>query len=216
MVKVSPGTVKNRLKSLQIEYYSSHRLSKMSIHNLQRSLLKSSEFLKSSLSIKHFIIRRFWFMKNTALRAGNSNSRTITFKNKEHEKFYTEYLEKCRYQDVYHQALVYCLGIDRDTRNNVNKIYNFKTGCVKTECLQEGWQTSGSLRIVRMAFNLYCNGTPSVGDYETEEDQLKECQYYTVEDLFCCGYARYFWEAIKIRYPEYCLYKDWEDMYAEN
>ena len=155
-------------------------------------------------------------MTNTALRAGNSNSRTITFKSKEHEKFYMEYLKKCRYQDVYHQALVYCLGIDRDTRNNVDKIYNFKTGCVKTECLQEGWQTSGSLRIVRMAFNLYCNGTPSVGDYEAEEDQLKECQYYTVEDLFCCGYARYFWEAIKIRYPEYCFYRDWEDMYAEN
>ena len=49
-----------------------------------------------------------------------------------------------------------------------------------------------------------------------EEDQLKECQCYTVEDLFCCGYARYFWEAIKIRYPEYCFYKDWEDTYAEN
>ena len=141
-------------------------------------------------------------MTNTALRAENSNSRTITFKSKEHEKFYMEYLKKCRYQDVYHQALVYCLGIDRDTRENVNKIYNFKTGCVKTESLQEGWQTSGSLRIVRMAFNLYCNGTPSVGDYEAEEDQLKECQYYTVEDLFCCGYARYFWEAIKIRYPK--------------
>ena len=113
-------------------------------------------------------------MTNTALRAENSNSRTITFKSKEHEKFYMEYLEKCRYQDVYHQALVYCLGIDRDTRENVNKIYNFKTGCVKTESLQEGWQTSGSLRIVRMAFNLYCNGTPSVGDYEAEEDQLKD------------------------------------------
>ena len=89
-------------------------------------------------------------MTNTALRAENSNSRTITFKSKEHEKFYMEYLEKCRYQDVYHQALVYCLGIDRDTRENVNKIYNFKTGCVKTESLQEGWQTSGSLRIVRI------------------------------------------------------------------
>ena len=47
-------------------------------------------------------------MTNTALRAENSNSRTITFKSKEHEKFYEEYLEKCRYQDVYHQALVYC------------------------------------------------------------------------------------------------------------
>ena len=54
-------------------------------------------------------------MTNTALRAENSNSRTITFKSKEHEKFYMEYLKKCRYQDVYHQALVYYLGIDRDT-----------------------------------------------------------------------------------------------------
>ena len=64
-------------------------------------------------------------MTNTALRAENSNSRTITFKSREHEKFYEEYLKKCRYQDVYHRALVYCLDIDRDTRNNVNKIYNF-------------------------------------------------------------------------------------------
>ena len=46
-------------------------------------------------------------MTNTALRAENSNSRTITFKSKEHEKFYEEYLEKCRHQDVYHKALVY-------------------------------------------------------------------------------------------------------------
>ena len=37
-------------------------------------------------------------MTNTALRAGNSNSRTITFKGKKHEKFYEEYLEKCRYR----------------------------------------------------------------------------------------------------------------------
>lgn len=155
-------------------------------------------------------------MKNTASRAEKNTSRTITFKNKEHEKFYMEYLPKCRYQDVYHKALVYCLGIDRDIRENANRIYDFKTGYVKTECLQEGWQTSGSENIVRMAFNLYCNGTPSVNDYDDAEEQVKECRCYTVEDLFCCGYARYFWEAIKIRYPEYCSYVDWEDMYAEN
>ena len=45
---------------------------------------------------------------------------------------------------------------------------------------------------------------------------IREGEVYTVEELFCCGYARYFWEAIKIRYPEYCSYVDWEDMYAEN
>ena len=112
--------------------------------------------------------------------------------------------------------MVYCLGIDRDTRENANRIYDFKTGYVKTECLQEGWQISGSEKIVWMAFNLYCNGTPSANDYDDAEEQVKECRCYSVEDLFCCGYARYFWEAIKIRYPEYCSYVDWEDMYAEN
>lgn len=151
---------------------------------------------------------------NTAKGAGKKDTRTITFKNKEHRDFYKEYLQKCRYQDVYHKALVYCLGIDRDTRVNVDRIYDFKTGCVKTDCLYEGWQTSGSMKIVRMAFNLYCNGTPSVLDIEDAEARLEECQYYTVEDLFCCGYARYFWEAVKIRYPEYCFYLDMEDLYA--
>ncbi len=36
---------------------------------------------------------------------------------------------------------------------------------VKTECLHEGWQTSGSVKVVGMAFNLYCNAIPSVDDY---------------------------------------------------
>ena len=72
---------------------------------------------------------------------------------------------------MYHKALCYCLGISVDTRRNINSIYDFKTGCVKTECLHEGWQTSGSMKVVRMAFNLYCNGTPSVDDYTKTEGQ---------------------------------------------
>ena len=78
--------------------------------------------------------------------------------------------------------------------------------CVITECLHEGWQTSGSVRVVRMAFNLYCNGTPSVFDYEDAEEQVDECRQYTVEEIFCCAYAPYFWQAIQIRYPEYATY----------
>ena len=156
-------------------------------------------------------------MVNTALGANSGKStHAIAFKNEAHKKFYMKYLQKCRCQDVYHKALVYCLGLNSDTRNHVARIYDFKTGCVKTECLYEGWQTSGSMKVVRMAFNLYCNGTPSVLDIKDAERKLEECSCYTVEELFCCGYARYFWEAVKIRYPEYCFYQDGEDMYAEN
>lgn len=137
-------------------------------------------------------------MGSTAL--GAEKAAKIIFISKAHEKFYYEKLKEVRYQDVYHKALVYCLGISDDTRRNIKSIYDFKTGCVKTECLHEGWQTSGSAKVVRMAFNLYCNGTPSVLDYDDAEEQVDECKLYTVEELFCCAYATYFWQAV---HPQY-------------
>jgi len=145
-------------------------------------------------------------MNSTALRAEETKTKHMIFISEAHEQFYYEKLKEVRYQDAYHKALVYCLGISNDTRNHIDKIYDFKTGCVKTECLKEGWQTSGSVKVVRMAFNLYCNGTPSVLDYGNEEEQLSECSQYTVEELFCCSYAPFFWQAIQIRYPEYARY----------
>ena len=151
-------------------------------------------------------------MNNTALGAENKKEQTINFISEAHEKFYYEKLKEVRYQDVYHKALCYCLGISDDTRRNINSIYDFKTGCVKTECLHEGWQTSGSMKVVRMAFNLYCNGTQSVDAYTKTEEQVNECRRYTVEDLFCCAYAPYFWQAIQIRYPEYATYN--RELYA--
>ena len=144
-------------------------------------------------------------MINTALSAkAGQIAQNIIFMNQNHKEFFIKYLPQCRYADVYHVALVYCLGISNDTRKNVKSIYDFKTGCVKPKCLQEGWITSGSARVIHMAFNLYCNGTPSVYDYEDVDEMLSEFRRYTVEDLFCCSYAKYFWQAIQLRYPEYC------------
>ena len=94
-------------------------------------------------------------MNNTALGVKNTKKQEIVFISEAHEKFYYEKLKEVRYQDVYHKALCYCLGISDDTRRNINSIYDFKSGCVKPECLLEGWQTSGSMRVIRMAFNLY-------------------------------------------------------------
>lgn len=84
-------------------------------------------------------------MNSTALGAKKEN---INFISEAHEKFYYEKIKKVREADVYHKALCYCLGMNEDTRRNVDKIYNFKTGCVKPECLHEGWQTSGSAKVV--------------------------------------------------------------------
>ena len=50
-------------------------------------------------------------MNNTALGAENKKEQTIKFISEAHEKFYYEKLKEVRYQDVYHRALCYCLGI---------------------------------------------------------------------------------------------------------
>ena len=71
-------------------------------------------------------------MNSTALGAKKEN---ISFISEAHEKFYYEKIQQVRYVDVYHKALCYCLGMNGDTRRNVDSIYDFKTGCVKPECL---------------------------------------------------------------------------------
>lgn len=139
---------------------------------------------------------------NTAISA--KNEMQIAFNGKAHEDFFYRMLARCDNFDVYHQALAYCLGICEDVRRNIEMVFDFKTGCVKPDCLRQGWITSGSARVLRIAFNLYCNGTPSVGDMSSMTEKLSECRNYAADDLFCYSYARYFWEAIKLRYPEYC------------
>lgn len=174
-----------------------------------RARLSFTEFRHSGRECQPYAFRVENYLKGCVMTMSmnNRNNRAIIFRDQEHEVFYMNCLPKCRRQDVYHKALIYCLGISGDTRQNVERIYDFDRDSIKTECLGEGWITSGSARIIRMAFNLFCNGTPSAYDLEGEE-KVRECQRYTVEDLFCCEYAVYFWEAVKVRYPEYCFQVD--------
>ena len=60
-------------------------------------------------------------MNSTALGA-----RKIIFISDAHEKFYYEKLREVRYEDVYHKALIYCLGINNDTRRNVQNQPGFQ------------------------------------------------------------------------------------------
>ena len=70
------------------------------------------------------------------------------------------------------------------------------------ESLHSEWQTGGSLKVTRLAFQLFTDGTPSAFLCLDKPD-IVECKRYSVSDIFCCGYAPFFVEAIKLRYPEY-------------
>lgn len=118
---------------------------------------------------------------------------TIRFSSKEHKDFYFQMLTKTRNDDSYHRAFFYAMGICDETRRNINTLFDFKEHGIKPEGLSAAWQTGGTRRLSRLAFNLW-NGW-------TEEG--KE-QYSAPYELFDCGFAPYFFEAIRLRYPEYC------------
>ena len=122
---------------------------------------------------------------NTAISADRGMH--IAFNGEEHENFFYWMLTRCRNFDVYHQALAYCLGISADARANIHAIYDFETGCIKPECLKEGWITSGSGRVIRLAFNLYTNGLPNVDEIKDCQEMSDECRRYTAAEIFCCG-----------------------------
>ena len=50
-------------------------------------------------------------MENFTALGANEITKNITFQGEMHKKFFLLYLPECRNEDVYHQALIYCLGI---------------------------------------------------------------------------------------------------------
>jgi hypothetical protein len=118
---------------------------------------------------------------------------TIRFADKEHKDFFCQMLAKTRNNDAYHQAFFYAMGICAETRRNIHTLFDFKEGGIRPEGLAAAWQTGGTRRLCRLAFNLW-NGW-------TEEGKENRSTPY---ELFDCGFAPYFFEAIRLRYPEYC------------
>lgn len=127
----------------------------------------------------------------------------MKFIDKEHEDFYYEKLselEKNGKMDVYYRSCVYTLGISETTRNHFNNIFNIKLGEINVNSINAAYQTDTTEKVTRLAFSLWnrCN-YDSEDDYEMD----KVSKGYNVSEIFCCSYAPYFYEAIKIRYPEY-------------
>ncbi len=115
---------------------------------------------------------------------------SIIFASREHEQFYNEQLSKVKRNDCYHRALIYALGITEDTRNHFNEIFDIKKDVVLLDSITEGWVTGTTVRLLRLAFNLYTDNT---GEEEPE--------HYTVSQIF--GYesiTEYMLQAIALRF----------------
>ena len=121
----------------------------------------------------------------------------IRFADEAHRAFYIEHSQKLQ-PDAYLRSLIYTLGICRDTRRNFGSIYDDRKRAIIPDAICQPWQTGSSLKVTRLAFQLFTDTTPtaSLGDVH----DIDECKRYSVSDIFCCSFAPYFFEAIILRY----------------
>ena len=129
---------------------------------------------------------------------------SIRFVDDMHKNFYLGQVRKLK-ADSYLRSLIYTLGMCHDTRRHFDNIYDTGKRCIIPEAIRKPWQTGSSLKVTRLAFQLFTDSTPTVFIENTPD--IKECMRYSVSDIFCCSFAPYFFDAINLRYPQYLTHR---------
>jgi hypothetical protein len=122
----------------------------------------------------------------------------MKYKNKKHEARYNEIIAKMRRDDVYHRSAAYLIALNEDCYRHISDIFSLVNDRINIEGLAKPWQTSGSLRATRLMFNLWNEFCYD----DSEADEPAVSYSYTVSDIFNNEDAAYFFEAVKLRYPE--------------
>lgn len=138
--------------------------------------------------------------------------KSILFMDQQHENFYRGMIERItdrnggKAPDVYQDAIAYTLGLTDETRRHAGSIFNLKENGIEPASLIAPWQTSTTRKVTRLAFNLWNGFSGKVESDESEEDGYRIGEMdpgFAVDNIFCSSLGRYFFEAIKLRYPEY-------------
>ena len=123
----------------------------------------------------------------------------MKFANNEHRQFFEDMVQKTgTLGDNYRMAVFYVLGMLPDTRRWINDIYDFNEKTVKYSALKKPWQTSGNIRVTRMAFNLFNGFEGKIGNRKIDDPKK-----YTPYLLFDSMNADYFLEAIRMLNGDY-------------
>ena len=118
------------------------------------------------------------------------------FRDIEHKEFFEKWIKTDNKCNPYRKSLFYILGLTKETRHKIDALYNTEENYIKFDGLNKEWQTETTLKICRLAFNLY-NGSHG------EQDEDEKALYYTPYYIFDCELVVYMLEAVKIRYKEY-------------
>ena len=112
------------------------------------------------------------------------------FRNSQHFDRCRKILKQMRSLDCYHTAIAYLFTLDDVCYQHFGDLFDLESDAILGEnALSLSWQTDTSRKTTRLAFNLW----------NSFEDGI----YSSVDAIFSCEYAPFFWEAIKLRLPEY-------------
>lgn len=121
----------------------------------------------------------------------------IQFRDDEHKAVYNDLMQRMAAEDwdTNRAAFAYLVALDPVCRDHIRELYDFEDGCIHSDALSAAWQTGTSMKTTRLAFNLFTDSTAWTDDPER----------LSPVELFSCDYAPYYWQAIQIRFPQYCV-----------
>lgn len=117
----------------------------------------------------------------------------MNFIDKEHETFYSQKVRQAQIMDIYNQSLIYLLASTKETRQHFNEIYNIQKNEINIESLTEPWQTGTSIKICRLAFNLF-------GEIVSDNPEEGVSYFYTISEIIKNINLNSVIEALKIRF----------------
>ena len=198
-LKVPLPPVKSEIETETITEQETQMIEETSIPDTQVGLKVPSPTVQSE--IKTEIVTEH----ETPTEEKTKTDLPIKFRNMTHETNYHFIRTLMKKSDIERKVLAYLFSLDVVCCIHIREIYDFDENTIIPNALDKEWQTSTSRKTTRLAFNLF-NGCCSDGETYIGSDTFEELlpsAYFTPVNLFCCEYAPYYIEALKMRFPEY-------------
>lgn len=194
--------IKEAIKSGEISINTADKVARLDKSEQKKVADNISDEPMTPKAVEKLVSEKVVISDNFSDNNSEKKKDDIIFRNVEHAELYEEILDKMKNKDVYHTSVAYLLSLDEVLTSHIKEVFNFKDDSIIHEALSKPWQTDSSRKTTRLIYNLW-NGYSSDGETYTDDEGYEldlPSHYYAVDEIFCCAYARYYWQAVKLRF----------------
>ena len=125
----------------------------------------------------------------------------VGFKDKKHEEGFKKFMTMAQVQtgDSDRISLFYALALFDETRNHINDLYDFKENTIKLNGLNQVWQTYGTTKVTKLAFNLFNGYCGTKNEEEGKNNNFGPLEIFSMD----ANYRNYMLMAVEIRFSYY-------------